>query len=348
MIIDNCCGQGNSPIEFCFKDSSSQTILTNSVSPSATFTLSASDTVTNNCCSDDCLDQVGCCSCEERKRLSCILQGDTIILTPIVTFENPICEDQTYNIKIYVNDILKSDETYDFGETPDDYSILLPTQGSFTIRLVATNCCGSCAYSKTVYAGYPLRIDRVGCRTLKFTDRFYYNLGNQAKIEILDLQLNPIDTFLFNDYNSTTDTTFLLPKDGSYIVVFSIVDSYGTVLYTKSFVIYEFCTVFACYEKAMRDLLCLNSCQETFEVRKQKDKLDILLTTTLAFLLSISKDYQAGYGVLFYNSSYLNTLKNNDAVLNQILSICGNCPTDHINSNSYLNTSLTSKGCGCS
>jgi len=342
-----CGGNPSSKIENCLTHTYSSSILTIIKAPSVSFSIAIANDITNNCCSDECIDQVGCCTCDDKRRLSCLLVNDVIDITPIISFSTPACEDETYVVEFFVDDEIVDTSIYNFGDIPELYQVTLPSQGTFTFKLKVTNCCGSCEYQKSIYAGYPLVLERVACHTLKFVDNYYFNTGSRAKIVIYDTKLNILDTFLFENYNADTNTNFKVPSDGAYIIKFSIIDIYGLDVYTKSFVLYEFCSVFACYEKAIRDLFCLNSCKESHEIRRKKDQLEMLTTLSMAFMLAVSKDYIKGYGVLYYNSSYLNTLINNKLLLDQLLSLCGTCKTDHIEDNSKLVSSLFMSDCGC-
>ena len=56
-----------------------------------------------------------------------------------------------------------------------------------------------------------------------------------------------------------------------------------------------------------------------------RNKANQFMTTALAFLASVDIQYGNTYGLLYYDTSYLKTLKNHRTILEQLKKICGDC-----------------------
>lgn len=339
--IYGCCGLISPGLD-CSEYTCESSVLINSFMPSAGFYIECNDTqAANNIAgTEKCINGNTGCTCEDKAYCRCISLNQDIYLVPQLVLNSTSCSEFPI-IEYYVNDIRIDGvdiPLIDGLNYQTEIKLSFDAKGKYTIKQVITNCCGTCTYEQTITIGGSVEFERVECYKFKVNDFYNYDsIGEKTLIlRVKDHLKNTLKEWTYSNYSANSDIYFDLPNDGVFICSYSIVDSLGVEIFSKSYVVYEFCGLFKCYESLILKSINVEACENTKDLNSDINKFVLLYNSLYASL-----DIQIGntYGNLEYEDKYLNVISNNQFLLNSLNKLCGKCGIEsNSNSNFYTNT----------
>lgn len=281
----------------------------------------------------DCIQGCYGCGCDDAAFCRCVLKNQPVNVKfiPFPNFNH--CQDeQSALLQVYSNDELILQQTINNYE-PVETTMIFNQDGRYVIKAVLTNCCGSCEFEKEIIVGGYVKLERLACHTYKFTD-YTTDTSNKINIKIKNINGEVVKEYLFLGDKLPT-LNFTTDEDGIYIVEYNITSYTGVILKSKSFLLYDFCTIVECYTKMVTHRICVvEKCENKEEFNEFLNKLNSFVVLATAFVASMDIQYGTSYGYMYYDEKYLGVLKYHEVILKALLKLCNGC-------------SKTLNDCGC-
>ena len=308
----------------CTDGSCEQSVTIVKFVPELSVTVACSSQQSNRSTTKDCITGCGGCGCEEAGLCRCVPLGAIVTFTPTVVLNDSSCGegDEVTLVTTIGEDVLN---TQVLG-TATSIEIAFDTEGEYEVVITVNNCCTSCAFTWTVFVGSPIVLERTSCGAFQFKDYNIYATATRIKITLRSIDNKLISTWFVEDYTPGTALPVMSIPDGVYVVAFEEIDGVGTVLSSRKFVTYEFCTLFECYQNILRNFLCDTcDCANVTDKTAFRELANKFVTAAGAFFMSVDVQYGNSYGILTYSESDLGMLRNQDILYTGIMKLCSSC-----------------------